>query len=201
MPSPEQQLIPAREGRALRLSQGRLVRLINTHGGQVVDTWAFRADDLDEFMSMAHSRVALGRINPRQGDTLVSNKRQPILTMTEDTTAGIHDTLVAACDRYRYEQLGVQGPHANCTDNLRGALDALGLKAPTTPPPLNMFMNIPFEADGRFRFEPAPARAGEFVTLRAEQDVVVAFSACPMDILPINGRDAAPREAHFEVLT
>jgi uncharacterized protein YcgI (DUF1989 family) len=63
-----------------------------------------------------------------------------------------------------------------------------------------MFMNIPVDADGRFRFEPAPAAAGEYVTLRAEEDVVVAFSACPMDILPINGRNAAPREAHFEIL-
>jgi hypothetical protein len=29
---------------------------------------------------------------------------------------------------------------------------------------------------------------------------VIAFSACPQDILPINGTARAPTEAHFQVL-
>ncbi|MYE02881.1 MAG: aminomethyltransferase, partial [Alphaproteobacteria bacterium] len=29
---------------------------------------------------------------------------------------------------------------------------------------------------------------------------VVAFSACPQDILPINGVGREPTEAHFEIL-
>jgi uncharacterized protein len=28
-------------------------------------------------------------------------------------------------------------------------------------------------------------------------DLVIAFSACPQDILPINGKAAKPVEAHF----
>ena len=35
--------------------------------------------------------------------------------------------------------------------------------------------------------------------LRAEMDIVIAFSACPQDILPINGKAAKPVEAHFLV--
>ena len=35
--------------------------------------------------------------------------------------------------------------------------------------------------------------------MRAEMDIVVAFSACPQDILPINGRAGKPVEAHFVV--
>jgi len=30
-------------------------------------------------------------------------------------------------------------------------------------------------------------------------DVVVAFSACPQDVLPINGRARKPVEAHFTI--
>ncbi|WP_263496525.1 urea carboxylase-associated family protein, partial [Mesorhizobium sp. BR1-1-7] len=86
--------------------QGQVVTVINTHGSQVVDTWAFRADDMAEFMSMEHSRGAMLKVNPRAGDTLLSNKRRPMLTILEDTSGGVHDTLIAACDRYRYEQLG-----------------------------------------------------------------------------------------------
>jgi len=41
---------------------------------------------------------------------------------------------------------------------------------------------------------------GSYVVLRAEMDLVVAFSACPQDILPINGVMRAPTEAHFQIL-
>ena len=33
--------IPARRGKATYLKQGQSIRIINTHGEQVVDTWAF----------------------------------------------------------------------------------------------------------------------------------------------------------------
>ncbi|MBV9584004.1 MAG: DUF1989 domain-containing protein, partial [Alphaproteobacteria bacterium] len=65
--------IPARRGSALRLRRGQKVRVVNTKGQQVVDTWAFSEADLTEFMSMEHSRVAMGRIIPGIGDALVTN--------------------------------------------------------------------------------------------------------------------------------
>ena len=193
--------IPAREARAIPLRAGQRVRLTNTHGTQVVDAWAFMANDLAEFMSMEHSRVGIGRVNPRLGDIMLSNHRRPILTLVEDATPGVHDTLIAACDRYRYEQLGAKGYHANCTDNLRTALATLGKAPPETPAPLNLFMNIPIGADGAVRFEPTLAKPGDHVTLRAEADVIVVFSACPQDMVPINGRDMVPRGVRYEILT
>ena len=56
--------IPARRGKATRLSHGQSVKIINTHGSQVVDTWAFNRADIGEFMSMEHTRIAIGRIIP-----------------------------------------------------------------------------------------------------------------------------------------
>jgi len=44
--------IPARRGRAARVAAGRHVRVVNTHGTQVIDTWAFAARDPSEWMSM-----------------------------------------------------------------------------------------------------------------------------------------------------
>ena len=62
--------IPARKGKATRVKKGQTVKVINSKGQQVVDTWAFSAGDLYEFMSMEHSRVAIGRIIPGIGDAL-----------------------------------------------------------------------------------------------------------------------------------
>ncbi len=193
-------VIPARKGKAAFLAKGHRVKVINTHGQQVVDTWAFNRADLAEFMSMEHSRVALGRIMARVGDSMVTNRRRPILTLVEDTTAGIHDTLIAACDRYRYELLGCTEYHDNCTDNLAVALAELGLTPPETPSPWNLFMNIPVKPDGSLSFEPPVCKRGDFVLLRAEMDCVIACSACPQDIVPINGVACKPTEAHFEIM-
>ena len=192
--------IPARKGKAAFLRAGELLRLVNTHGQQVVDTWAFSRGDLGEFMSMEHSHAALSKILPSTGDTMVSNRRRPMLTFVEDNSGRIHDTVIAACDRWRYEQLGVVGHHDNCTDNLRAALAELGLEAPEVPSPLNMFMNIPVGAGGMLSWEPSLAGPGSHVVLRADRDLVVVFSACPQDIVPINGADCAPKDAHFEIL-
>ncbi|MEE3142702.1 MAG: urea carboxylase-associated family protein, partial [Chloroflexota bacterium] len=197
--------IPARGGKAAFLEAGQRIRVINTHGQQVVDTWAFNRADLEEFMSMEHSRTFLSRIMARVGDSMATNRRRPILTLVEDTTvegdtAGIHDTLLAACDRYRYELLGCEGYHDNCTDNLAAALAELGLTPPETPSPWNLFMNIPVAADGSVAFVAPVSKPGDYVTLRAEMDCVVAFSACPQDVVPINGVNCTPTEAHFQVL-
>ena len=192
--------IAARRGRAALVARGQQIRVINTHGQQVVDTWAFNRDDLTEFMSMEHSRTSLGRIMPTVGQSMVTNRRRPILTLLEDTSGGIHDTLLAACDRYRYELLGCEEYHDNCTDNLAAALAELGLTPPETPSPWNLFMNIPVGTDGSVGFEPPVCRAGDHLLLRAEMDCVVAFSACPQDMVPINGVDCIPTEAHFRII-
>jgi uncharacterized protein YcgI (DUF1989 family) len=193
-------IIPARRGKAAFLTLGQSIKVINTHGTQVVDTWAFSRTDPSEFMSMEHSRATHRHLIPRVGDALLTNRRRPILTLTEDTAGGIHDTLMAACDRYRYEELGYHGHHDNCTDNLAAALAALGLTPPETPSPLNLFMNIPWTTPGDLSFDPPVSVPGSFVVLRAEMDVVVAFSACPQDILLINGAGRMPTDAHFEII-
>ena len=192
--------VPARKGRAARLNKDQAIKIINTHGTQVVDTWAFSAEDLHEFMSMEHMRPTIGTIFPHKGHYLHTNRRRPILYFEEDTSPGIHDTLMAACDDYRYGLLGCKEYHDNCTDNLFAAMQGVGLTPPECPSPLNLFMNIPWKPDGRISFDPPTTKPGDYVTLRAELDCVVAMSACPQDILPINGTTGKPTEAHYEII-
>ena len=77
MAEAELQTIPARKGAAAKVSKGQNVKVINTHGFQIVDTWAFNAADLAECMSMEHCRVALDGLRPKVGDSLVTNQRRP----------------------------------------------------------------------------------------------------------------------------
>lgn len=192
--------IPPRRGRAQRLVQGQTLRIINTHGSQVVDFWAFSAEDPLEFLSMEHLRASLGRIFPKAGDALVTNRRRPILTLTQDTSPGVHDTLIAACDSHRYAGLGCRDYHENCTDNLHAAMRAIGQRAPECPSPLNLWMNIPVDATGNVAFEAPVSKPGDYVDMRAEMDCIAVMSACPQDMLPINGEACTPAEAHYKLV-
>lgn len=192
-----QRLIPARRGVAARIERGQTLTVVNTHGEQVVDFWAFNAADLGECMSMEHTRASIEKIIPAVGDTLVTNQRRPILTVIADSSPGVHDTLIAACDVHRYALLGFRGYHDNCTDNLAAALAELGLARVVQPCPFNLFMNIPVEKGVALSFQPPRCRPGDAIAFRAEMDAVVAFSACPQDMVPVNGRDCVIHDAHY----
>lgn len=222
--------IPARRGVAVPLQKGQTIKVINTHGTQVIDTWAIlptsSADPPNptydtrtatqspqyEFMSMCHSRASMLHLSPLPGDKLVTNTRQPILELVEDTTYPlcVHDTLIAACDIHRYHGLGVPENeyHDNCADNFRGGLaNDCGITSflPSPPDPLNLWMAIPVKlreangnmmsAGGDVSFDPPVSREGDYVVLKALRDCIVVMSACPQDILKINNQD--PKEAHF----
>ncbi|KAF1832557.1 hypothetical protein BDW02DRAFT_570945 [Decorospora gaudefroyi] len=250
------QTIPARRGAAILVRAGQKIKIINTHGNQVVDTWALALPTISltiasskveapvypnattdsptkysttanaaawapEYMSMCHCRATLLKITPAVGDVMVSQKRAPMVKLVEDTSPGVHDTLIAACDRWRYSELGVNGYHESCTDNFWDAIHALAtsdsvgteekeaLKAlqeklgGRIPDPFNLFMNIPITQDGEgakrgLSFEEPKTKAGDYVVLEALRDVVVAMSACPQDVLTVNGKN--PVNAHFQVL-
>jgi uncharacterized protein YcgI (DUF1989 family) len=191
--------VPARQGKAAYVKAGAAITIINTFGTQVVDTWCFMRDDLTEFMSMEHQRSVSQSVFPSVGAPLYSNRRRPILTLEEDTSPGRHDTLLAACDVYRYQMLGCTEYHDNCTDNLAAAMTEIGLVASETPSPLNLWMNIPFTGDGATEFCPPLSKPEDFVRLRAHHDVIVVMSTCPQDMVPINGADMIVRPVHYHV--
>ncbi len=191
--------IPARHGASLQLSSGQSVEIVNTYGSQAVDTWAFCASDPTEFISMEHTRSRLSRTIPQISDGLFTTRRRVILTMTGDTSPGIHDTLLCACSPELYQELGCSDDHRSCQGNLHEALAAIGISVGFTPAPLNLFMNVAV-GPGAEVIRAAPrSKPGDAVTLRAEIDAVVVLSACPQDVTPINGDDCTPRDVGYRI--
>ena len=166
--------LAAGNGVAVRLNAGRRLKIVNTHGTQVVDTWAVMAGDPSEHMSMEHTRRMTGHLHPVVGDKFWSNRRNPMLVLEEDTFPGTHDTIVACCDRWLYEHYGCASGHANCRDNYVAALEEAAIQADVVPNPLNLWMNVPVDGNSVTITEPL-SRPGDCVTLRAECDVVVVF--------------------------
>jgi uncharacterized protein YcgI (DUF1989 family) len=194
-------VIKGGEGAGFRLRQGESLAIVNTHGSQVVDLFAHNAADVGETLSIQHSRNVWYRMAPRKGDQLWTQLRRPILAMMGDTSPGVHDTIFPCCDAVRYGQLGVKGYHRNCADNWREAMRGIGIDPTmiTVPTALNLFMNVPVAADGSFKILPPVSRPGDTVTFKAEMDCLIALSACPVDMLPLNGPDCKPQDVEYRI--
>lgn len=193
------QTLQAGYGVAIPLDKGRELVVMNTHGSQAIDTWALNRENLDEFMSMEHSRSRLSRVVPKVGDTLVSNRRAPILTLTGDSSPGVHDTLLCACSPEIYREHGCPDDHRSCEGNFHEALAAIGMTLGCTPAPLNLFMNVSIGHNNEVIRAAPVSKPGDYVRFRAEMALIVVLSACPQDVTPINGDDCTPRDIQYAV--
>jgi uncharacterized protein YcgI (DUF1989 family) len=182
--------VPAAGVRWVEVSAGREFRIVDVEGGQVGDLFAFRLADPREFLSASHTRAQTSRLFPAVGERFLSSCRRPLLELVADDSPGVHDMLIAACDPERYRALGA-ADHASCAGNLRGALAERGISPACVPQPVNLFMNVPV-VDGRLEWLPAPTSPGASITFRALDDVLVVLSACPQDIVGINGGRPTP---------
>lgn len=178
--------VTAREGLAFRVPKGSFAKIVDVEGGQVADVFAFVDGDPSEHHSAQHTRAITDRLFPRVGESFYSNRRRPLMTLEADDSPGVHDMLIAACDPHRYRLLGVEGHHHSCAENLHTALAALDVEVPFVPQSINLFMAIPVAPDGTLAWDPAPTAPGASVTFRALEDLVMAVSACPQDVVQIN---------------
>lgn len=193
-------IIPARQGVAFRVSAGQKLKIINTHGSQVLDTWAFNAANMFDYMSMEHTRAINNRLFPAIGQRFVSCDFLPMLTVLEDTSPGVHDTLMCCCSLKSYQRLNHPGYHDNCRDNFHAALASANRKLPFTPGPLNLFMNFPISNDGDISRDPPVTKPGDYILFGVEMDLLMVISACPQDIQPVNGAGRQPTDAAYQRL-
>lgn len=195
-------VVPPAEGRAVELRRGRQLKITTPQGRQAADFFAFNAHNVAEWLSPPHSWVTTFSVKPRQGDTLISRYRRPMVRIVEDGANGVHDMMIAACDQFRYEFFGHKGPHASCSDNLETAMRRLGFAVPVIPQPVNFFTNTVITPEGRLTSPPNPVGPGAFVEVVAEMDLIAVVSSCPFD-LPVEGwtinADAGPTELWLDV--
>ena len=196
--------VPAREGRAFEVAKGGRFRIVTPEGQQAADFFAYNARVVGEWLSANHTWIKNRRVKLRDGDEFQSRYRRPLLRLTEDGAGGVHDLMIPACDQIRYEQLGHQGPHASCSENLATAMRRLGHEIAVVPQPVNFFTHTVVESDGAFNSPPNPVAAGAFVELEALMDVICVVSACPFDLnldgWTINSPDRGPTALEVEFL-
>ena len=181
-------VIPPRSGLALTLQRGETLRVVDIEGSQACDLVCFNLADRAERLSPARTRLWHWRVRISTGDQLISNRHRPMMTITEDTV-GVHDLLLASCNRRLYTEYFRVDPRDGCFELLVRALAPHGVSADLVPDPFNLFTNTAVEEDRKMVIRAPASRPGDHVDLRADMDLLVGLTACPEDITVCNGRN------------
>lgn len=170
--------IPPRSGTAFRLSKGELLTVYDPEGVQVSDLVAFAAADPREAISNGRTFDYEETLRLTTGNRLWSNRSNPMLEIVEDTV-GTHDFLLTPCSEATFRHFYPEHPvHRGCFGNLAEALAPHGIDPDAIPCAFNVFMNVPVAPDGSIRVDPPVSKAGDFIRLRAEMDLMVGLTAC-----------------------
>jgi uncharacterized protein YcgI (DUF1989 family) len=165
-------------GVAFTVQKSQIIRVIDVEGGQVSDLVCFALQDIEEYLSSGRTIDYNEKLFQSTGDILYSSRSNPMLAIIEDPV-GKHDFLFAPCSQEMFRlTYNETEPHPNCLDNLASALGQYGVKAFQIPTAFNIFMNVEVSSSSEIAVKPPLSKAGDFINLRAEMDLIVGVTAC-----------------------
>ena len=185
------EIIPARAGWSRELKRGEVLRLVDLEGKQAVDFLCYNARDYEDRYAAADTMKINGNIFIRKGTVIYSVNCNAMFTVIDDT-CGFHDTIGGCCsaalNKFRY---GV-GYQPNCRDNFLRELAKVGMGPKDLVANVNFFMYVPVGENGEMDMGPGISKAGDYVDLRAESDVLAVISNCPQINNPVNDYNPTP---------
>jgi uncharacterized protein YcgI (DUF1989 family) len=170
--------ISPRSAVAFPLLKGELLTVIDPLGMQVADLLAFGRDDVKEVISNGRTFDYEETVRLSLGNRLWSNRSRVLLTIAADSVA-CHDFLLTPCSLGTFRHFYPDQPeHRGCFGNLAEALAPFGVQPDDIPVAFNCFMNVQVDASGKISVLPPKSQAGDHISFRADQDVIIGLTAC-----------------------
>jgi aminomethyltransferase len=189
-------------GRAYEVRRGEFIQIIDVEGQQCSDFMALRAPELyrgeEWLIDSTATRSMVRRTYPGPGllDKFFDREMRPLLAVVQDT-CGRHDTFGLACTARGYAERGFPG-HVNCSDNISEALASFGVARRAAWPAINFFWNTWVDPGSHaLMTAESHSRPGDYVAMRAMENLVCVSTACPDDLDPINGWN--PTDVHVRI--
>ena len=173
------QSIPPRSGTAFLLPKGSQLKIIDPEGEQVCDFLCYNSLDRAEVLSSGRTLDYASRLFLTKGDKFYSNRSQVMFEIIEDTVKR-HDFLLTPCSEDTFRIIyGHENPHKGCFGNLSDALQGFGISGDEIPTTFNVFMNVVIDGEsGEIAVKPPRSRAGDYIIVKAEMDLIVGLTAC-----------------------
>jgi uncharacterized protein YcgI (DUF1989 family) len=174
--------IEPQSGAGFELRAGELLRVVDPRGEQVSDLIAFNRDDRAEWLSSGRTLDYNNTVYLTTGHALYSNRSRVMLTIVADTV-GRHDFLYTPCSPETFRIIyKTHSHHPSCFENLVAALAPYGIAPDAIPTTFNIFMNVDILPSGELRISPPRSKAGDYIVLRAEMDLIVGLTACSAEM-------------------
>ena len=184
-------VFPAKSHTAFTMSTGQVLRIEDVEGKQVADVICFNLHDLTDRMNNENTMLLNHTYNPTKGHVIYSTNCNRMFTIVEDTVGRNYPGGAMCSEELNYLRYGIRGTQ-NCRDNLAAAVAPHGLAKHDLPGAFAPFMHVIHHPDGSAQIAEPPSRAGDFIELRAEMDLLVAVSMCPQELNPVNAFKAKP---------
>lgn len=176
------QRINPQSGTAFIVRRGQTLRVIDPEGEQVSDLIAYALDDRAEWLSSGRSIDYNDTLFFTAGHRLYSNRSRVMFRITGDSV-GRHDFLYTPCSADTFALIYKHaGPHPSCFENLARSLGPFGIDPDRIPTTFNIFMHVDVAPDGRLAVRPPKSKAGDWIQLVAELDLVVGLTACSAEL-------------------
>jgi len=181
-------IVPAKEYAAFYLNRGQHVRLVDLEGKQVPDVVWFNQHNLKEHLNLGNSQqIAKGRrLRLEKGDLIVSQVTNPMMTIVDYTNEHNLSYSSMCSEETNKIRYGI-GNTRNCRDNLAMALRPWGMDKFEVPDAFKPFMYVTIDENGDQEVKEATSVPGDYYDMRAEMDLLVAFSNCPQELNACNG--------------
>lgn len=170
--------IEKQSGVAFLLKKGEVLKVIDPQGEQVSDMVLFNAEDQREKLSSGKTLDFESTILISKGHFLWSNRSRKMMEILEDTN-GRNDFLLAPCSPETFQIIYNNSEyHPSCFENLYKNLEEFGIQPDEIPTAFNIFMNVQFASDGALTVDPPSSKAGDYMLLEAQMDLIVGLTAC-----------------------
>jgi uncharacterized protein YcgI (DUF1989 family) len=170
--------IDPQSGCGFRMKQGDVLRVIDPHGEQVSDLFAFAAGNPSCSLSSGRTIDYASKIYFTTGDVLWSNDSRPMFTILRDDVRR-HDFLLTPCSQEMFKILYKhRGHHPSCFENLVKAFAPFGIGPERISTTFNIFMRVDLSPDGTIAVRPPLSKPGDAIELRAEMDLICGLTAC-----------------------
>ncbi|HEX3770001.1 MAG TPA: urea amidolyase associated protein UAAP1 [Polyangiaceae bacterium] len=182
----------------------QVLRIADPLGGANVSALFYNRDELSERYNMPDTLKAQYTAFLTRGRVLLSDMGRVLGSIVADS-CGWHDTLTghstaeivaARYGRKRYQEAR-NDFYRNARDGFLVELGKFGLGKQDLVPCVNFFSKVTTDAEGRFAFAAGHSRAGAFVEVRAEMNVLVVLAAVPHPLDPATAY--APKPIYLEV--
>jgi uncharacterized protein len=171
----------------LLLRRGDGLRITDDSGRASISLLAWREEDPSERINCADTIKVQWSAAISKGRVILSDMGRVVFSVIEDTS-GAHDLLVGGSTPASV--LASTGASCrNTQENFLAAVSKIGLGVRDIPPCITFFAPVALDGGGRFLWQEGRKRAGDFVDLRAEMNLIVVASNCahPLDPSPSAG--------------